>query len=128
MTSSVRHSLLLCCLVLAACQAAAPALPPDTTGSTAARRAAASDFAQADLDLSCEQIAGQQADATTQIDAGNKAIGANRRSNEIATYAGAFFTPIYIATESNSDDKAAIQKAYQRRDTLEKLRVFKGCP
>ena len=105
----------------------APALPPDTTGTNRQQSLTVNDFTPADLAVSCKNIAAERAKNAAKIKADNKAIQADRRSNEIATYLGIFTVIPYLATEGNYAEKDQITALDHRQDKLMELAAFKKC-
>ena len=78
--------------------------------------------------MSCADISAERARITGQLNEANANIQANRTRNQVAAYIGsAVFPPAYLATEANDQDKADIQKAYARQDTLIGLARVKAC-
>ena len=114
---------------LGACSTDAPPLPPDTTAINRVRTVEASEFAAADLALSCEEIARQRDEIGEAIRIAHARVAANSENNQVASYlGGVLFAPLLLATEGNYEDKDVIRNGHAKRDMLLRLAAFKNCP
>ena len=115
-------------LVLTGCATVAPPLPPDTTSVNAEHHLSLADFPAQDAAMSCADVAAERTRITAQLDQANANIQANRTRKQVAGYIGVAVIPLaLLATEGNDTDKAVVQKAYARQDTLIELGQIKRC-
>ena len=121
--SSISLALVLGC---AACSAAPPNLPADTTGMTRTRTLSLQDFNPADQSLSCSDIQGERGRLRQAMVQADNAVRESRSGNQAALFlVGVLALPV---VDYNQDDKALMEKARLRLDTLAQLSAVRKCP
>lgn len=114
--------------LLAACSTDAPPLPADTTSVNRAHDITLADFPPSDQALTCADIAAQQQQISTEMQADTTAIANNRERNQVAGYLSVWFILPAFAMESNDSERNDVNRLYGRRDTLRELADLKACP
>jgi hypothetical protein len=85
-------------------------------------------FSPADRALTCREIENEFERLTAAAQANSAKIASNRTRNQLAGYFGGIFLIPYLATRSNSEEKAALDQIQKRWDLLIDLKRVKGCP
>lgn len=112
-------------LACAACAAAPPPLPADTTGITRAHTLAIEDFSPADRQLSCADIRRERTDLRAGMAQADAAIRENRPATQGALFLiGVLALPMI---DDNQGEKAVMEKARLRLDTLSQLSAVRTC-
>ena len=124
----VLHSKLAIALLLvaAACTRGAAPLPADRS-SINARPAVASDFSQADLALTCEQIETERSTLSERAAEAEKVVLADRQRNQIAGYFAALFILPIVAVDTHQERLSLITMTQMRLDTLRDLSRYRSC-
>ena len=115
-----RFSVIFLGLVLAACARPAPSLPPAYVASGAQT--------ESERAMSCADVDNQLSENKQQVKVLEAEIASNRHDNQTLGYVAAvIMPPLALAAESNSSEKAMLDRLQTERDQLYILKRAKSC-